>query len=247
MTPEPLKYRMKYDYHTHTTYSHGKGSIEDNVREACRKGLRGIAISDHGPGHLLYGIDRKKIPEMRGEIERLKTAFVGMEIFFSVEANIINSGSGLDLTETERKDYDFVIAGYHYGVRNGYCAENFMYSHNPARLLAGKKLANKNTDMAVKAIYGNPIRIFTHPGDKAPVDIFEIAKACAENGTYFEINDSHRHLNADELRIAAGTDVEFVVSSDAHSPERVGSCAAAIGKALEAGIDIGRIVNIEEC
>ena len=27
------------DYHTHTVYSHGKGSIEDNVKVAISKGV----------------------------------------------------------------------------------------------------------------------------------------------------------------------------------------------------------------
>lgn len=48
-------YELLYDLHTHTTYSHGKGSIEDNVREAFNQGLEFVAISDHGPGHLFYG------------------------------------------------------------------------------------------------------------------------------------------------------------------------------------------------
>ena len=30
---------MIYDHHTHTTFSHGKGSIEDNVKVAVEKGL----------------------------------------------------------------------------------------------------------------------------------------------------------------------------------------------------------------
>ena len=34
------KYRMVYDHHTHTTYSHGKGSILDNARVAHEKGLK---------------------------------------------------------------------------------------------------------------------------------------------------------------------------------------------------------------
>ncbi|WDC83585.1 PHP domain-containing protein [Caloramator sp. mosi_1] len=40
------------DYHTHTIYSHGKGTIEDNVKAAINKGLKEIVISDHGPGHM---------------------------------------------------------------------------------------------------------------------------------------------------------------------------------------------------
>ena len=34
------------DYHTHTKYSHGKGTIEENVLEAISKGIKTIGISD---------------------------------------------------------------------------------------------------------------------------------------------------------------------------------------------------------
>ena len=40
------KYKMTFDYHTHTTFSHGKGSIEDNVKAAIAAGLTGLAITD---------------------------------------------------------------------------------------------------------------------------------------------------------------------------------------------------------
>ena len=45
-----MKYKMTFDYHTHTIFSHGKGTIADNVEAARSKGLKGIAITDHGPG-----------------------------------------------------------------------------------------------------------------------------------------------------------------------------------------------------
>ena len=44
------------DYHTHTTFSHGKGKVLDNALSAKEKGLAEIAIADHGFGHLLYGM-----------------------------------------------------------------------------------------------------------------------------------------------------------------------------------------------
>ena len=34
------------DYHTHTVYSHGKGSIEDNVKVAIEKGIKTLGISE---------------------------------------------------------------------------------------------------------------------------------------------------------------------------------------------------------
>ena len=45
-------HEMIFDYHTHTVFSHGKGTIEDNVKAAIDAGLKAVAISDHGPGHL---------------------------------------------------------------------------------------------------------------------------------------------------------------------------------------------------
>ena len=36
--------RLKFDWHTHTVYSHGKGTIEDNVKVAIEKNLTSIAI-----------------------------------------------------------------------------------------------------------------------------------------------------------------------------------------------------------
>ena len=71
---------MVFDHHTHTVYSHGKGTIEDNVKEAAAKGLESIAITDHGPGHLTYGRDKNKLPQMRAEIDRRQDKYPQIKI-----------------------------------------------------------------------------------------------------------------------------------------------------------------------
>ena len=50
------------------------------------------------------------------------------------------------------------------------------------------------------------------------------------------------------LGIAAKYDVQFVIGSDAHHhvPEKVGSFEGPLARALEAGLDPARIVNIEK-
>ena len=123
------KYEMGYDLHTHTIYSHGTGSIEDNVKAAIAKGMSHIAISDHGPGHRFYGIKREDVPKMREEIEALNRKYPQIQIRLSVEANIVKNGNHLDVTPEEYDQYDFVIAGYHYGIPGCYSISNLSLIH----------------------------------------------------------------------------------------------------------------------
>ena len=48
--------RIFADYHTHTVHSHGRGTVEDNVKAAISANLRAIAITDHGPANLLVSV-----------------------------------------------------------------------------------------------------------------------------------------------------------------------------------------------
>ncbi len=250
MTIDVNEYRMTYDLHTHTRYSHGwifphgKGTIDQNIVAAQQQGLAGIAISDHGPGHYMYGLKRRKLPEMRAEIERQKKMNPGLNIYLSVEANIMQSENGLDVGKDEQGQFDFLLAGYHYGV---------LHCHSMANHLGGQssegarrsRLIAVNTDMYLKALYENDIKVLTHPGDKGPVDIKEVAKACAETKTLMEINSHHEHLSAEEIRIAMEEDVLFIIDSDAHTPANVGVYQPGLLRAAEAGLDLKRIVNIE--
>ncbi|MDD4376999.1 MAG: PHP domain-containing protein [Eubacteriales bacterium] len=240
------KYRMTFDYHTHTVFSHGKGTIEDNVKEAMKKGLKAIAISDHGPGHLTYGVKRRDFPVMREEIQRLNDKYKDINIFLSVEANITNRYNYLDVTKKEFNQFDFVIAGYHYGITHGYCIGNWLENHVDGLDLIGKKLLIKNTDMTIRALHENDIKILTHPGDKGRFDIGVIAKACEETNTLMEISTWHTHLTVDEIKLTSSYDVKYIISSDAHTPNRVGSFLGGVKRAIQAGIDMDRIANIEE-
>lgn len=240
--------RLMWDLHTHTTYSHGKGSIEDNVKVAVKKGLTKIAIADHGPGHRGYGVKRIKFKEMRKEIEALKPRYPEIEIELGVEANVINESGALDITKEEFADFDFVIAGYHYGAFGEkpahdvtVHAKNLVYQglNKPNNRL--KKL---NTDLMLRAIYENDILYITHPGAKYDIYIEEVARACEERKVWMEINNSHPFLNAAQLRVCEKFDVTFVIGSDAHVPHRVGNCDNAVRQVIESGIDPGRVINL---
>lgn len=241
---ENRKFQLGYDLHTHTVFSHGKGTIEDNVRAALDRGLSHIAITDHGPGHLFYGVKRVDVPKMRQEIEMLNAKYPKIKIHLSVEANIIKNGNHLDVKPEEFSQYDFVIAGYHYGLPGGYCVSNWLW--NKGLKMGERQLRNKNTDMVIKALYENDIAILTHPGDKGPFEMLPIAEACADTDTLMEISTWHPHLTVEEIKTAAETDVQFIISSDAHVPQRIGDFQGGLERALEAGLDLSRIVNLRE-
>ncbi len=238
-------YRIKYDLHTHTTYSHGIGSIMDNVEAARKAGLSKIAITDHGPGHLTYGIDRKAVSQMRRDVEAASAKYPDIEVLLGVEANIGLRGNHLDVPPEEIPQYDFIIAGYHYGILYGNCIPNWI-NHHVAGGIFKNSLLKANTDMTVAALYENDIKILTHPGDKGPFDMRELARACEATGTLMEVSTWHSHLTLTELRICKDYDVKFIVSSDAHMPPRVGDAGGAIKRILTAGIDPSRVVNIEK-
>ena len=63
------------DYHTHTVFSHGKGSVEDNVKAAIDARLETVGITDHSIGHVLYGIKKRNLDNYISEIERVKKKF----------------------------------------------------------------------------------------------------------------------------------------------------------------------------
>lgn len=247
------KLRLISDYHTHSIYSrnnHGKSTIEENVEEAVRLGLKEIFITDHGPGHLFYGIKRSKLPEIREKIDNLNKEYEGkINIKMGVEANVIDYNGKIDIREEELEIFDIINVGYHNGVgfKNiksfwNYFIMNFLAKFSKK---IRKNIISKNTDAMIKVIENYPIFMITHPSDKIEMDILRLAKACEKTGTYMEINTSHGHLSVEELNIAKKTNCKFTVGSDAHRAIRVGKVENSLNRIKKANIDIDRVVNVD--
>ena len=238
------------DYHTHTIYSHGTGTIRDNVEAALKKGLKEIAICDHGPGHYLYGVKKKNIPIMREEINRLNEEFIskGIKILLGVEANLTGYSGSIDMNDRLIDQVDILLLGYHYGVTPHTIYDGFgMYARNPlskALPIGRERLVELNTRAFVKAINNYKIDFITHPGSKAKVDIRTLAREAAKVGTALEINSKHSQLSVESIKIAMEEDVEFIVNSDAHRPEDVGSVEESLKRARAANLPLERIRNI---
>ncbi|MDR0596023.1 MAG: PHP domain-containing protein [Clostridiales Family XIII bacterium] len=241
-------YVIAFDMHTHTRYSHGKGSIEDNVRAARAIGIERIGISDHGPAHVAFGVGRKRLHDMREEIDRLKKAYPDMDIQLGIEANITNSGGALDIDPDDLGLLDYVLAGYHYGAigKNPLASLSRSIANFMAPQDRGSSgLAAKNTADVAMALRNNNIYALTHPGDKSPVNLGELAAVCAETRTLLELNTSHRSLSARDIMEMAAYGADFIIGSDAHTPQRVGDFRSAVDLVIEAGLDPARVVNLK--
>lgn len=231
------------DYHTHTVYSHGKGTIEDNVKEAISKGIKTIGISDHSYKHMTYGVKIKDIYKMREDVDKLNLKYSNIDILLGMECNILDENGNIDINDEVSKLLDYVMAGYHFG--SSPTSLKSMLNHCNNYVLKNEKSKEYNTKAIINAMRNNDIFIITHPGDKGDVYIEEIAKAAKDTDTRLEINSSHSYLNASQLKQIKHIGNKFIIGSDAHRPENVGNFELAMKNIREANLDLSLVENIK--
>lgn len=237
------KERTKFfgDYHTHTVFSHGKGSIEDSVLKAAKLGLKEIGITDHGFNHMAYNVRRRELPRMRAQINAMAVKYPQVRAYLGVEANILSPKGDIDVKEADKPMLDIIVCGYHKLVWHSPRAASYFWSNNLGGSSA--KTAARNTDAYVNAIARNEIDILSHPGNFCKCDIREVARACKQFGTLFELNGKRIYLSDEELSMAAQEGCVFILDSDAHSPGRVGDFGAAWQRVRRLSIPYTQIAN----
>ena len=107
------------DYHTHTKYSrknHGKGSVLENASAAQEKGLKQIAITDHGFGHWMFGLRHKDIPQLKDDILNAKE-ITGVDILLGIEANLTSANGDVDVVESDFEFLDIFSFCFHQDSR----------------------------------------------------------------------------------------------------------------------------------
>lgn len=236
------------DYHTHTKYSHGKGTVLDNAEAAARKGIKQIAITDHGLSHWLFGIKRKELPALRRDCEEAidKT---GVCVLVGIENNINSFDGTFDLTDDDLDKLDIIQGGYHKAARAPDQKQEWTYQiRNMIRSTmksSPRSLIVKNTDSYLKLLDNYEVDFLGHLNRDIRVDALTVARYAKEKGTYIEINSKRNCLTDIELEKMAEDGVQFVCNSDAHSPERVGDMSAALAIVDRIGIPYTLIANWE--
>ena len=237
------------DFHTHTRYSHGSGTIEENVRAAIQRGLKVIGISEHGPGNIGLRITLRDFYKMRDEIEKLRFKYKDIQILLGCEANVMSLEGDLDIPEEVLSILDYRMVGLHpliwpHSLRDGF---SLLLENMLAKVIKNvgllEKVMRQNTLALINAISKNNINVITHPGLHLPIDTAELARAAAKCGTALEINAGHGHMTKEYVAIAKQNGAKFVIGSDAHHPKNVGNFDRALEIVKEAGLSEDDIIN----
>lgn len=239
------------DYHTHTTYSrhgHGKGSVLENAGVAADKGLKQIAITDHGFNHLTYGVRRKDIAAVKEDILNAKEV-TGVDILLGVEANLISRDGDVDVREEDYEFLDVLAMGHHRMVKmtnvKDFMALNIVNMCGSPFAPSAERL-NRNTTAFLKALDKYPIDIITHLNYGFPTDTMAVARMAKQKGVYVELNGKRINFTDQELDIMASEGVKFILGSDAHRPEKVGECNNGMNLIYRLGIPVSQVVNLDK-
>jgi putative hydrolase len=199
------------DLHVHTVASgHAFNTLEEYADCAEKKGMKAIAITDHGPN--LKGSSQSAyfsvlcyiVPETMGSVRILK----------GIEANILDTDGTLDVPFHAKQKLDLVLTFLHpfTAYRDG-----------------GERA---NTKAILSAFERNPcIDILVHPlASWFPVDVKEIVQNACAHGIAIELNENmFRSQKIEERKIACMVETTlsvrgmFVVSSDAHHVSVLGN------------------------
>ena len=240
---------LSADYHTHTPYSHGKNTVLENAFAAKAKDLKQIAITDHGFNHILFGLKRKKLAALRAEITEAEK-LTGVKVLMGMESNLISLDGDTDMKESDLPYFDIFVCGIHEVLRYKSLSDMYKiliktYTAYKLGLRPAEKVVQNTTKALINAVKKNPIDIISHINYKSYCNLVEVAKCCADYGTYIEINTKKRHVSAEELNKMAATGVRFVIDSDAHSADRVGDTKIAEELLAEADIPLEQIDNVD--
>jgi len=210
--------------------------------------LKQIAITDHGFNHEFFGIKRKQIPQLQEDILNAKE-ITGVDILLGVEANIISLDGDIDVKEEDYEFLDILAMGYHRLVKTPTLKDKFLlnWANGFDKIFKpSKERINRNTTAFLKTLDKYPLDVITHLNYGFETDTIAIAKMAKQKGVLLELNGKRINFTEEEIDIMVSEGVKFIVSSDAHRPERVGEVNNAMNLIYRKNIPLSQVVNVDK-
>ena len=233
------------DFHTHTTYTHGISTIEENVKKAQELGLKAIAITEHSD-QSKYHIKHGDLDKMRADIESIKNKY-NIKILLGIEANLISRNGDIDISDEELNSLDLVVLGFHKMTKVKPLEFFKFVLPNLLRKKPINKQIERNTQAYLNAIEKHRINILAHLNYAGCyVDCERIAKEKKKKGIYIELNGKRINFSKSDIDKMVKTGVQFIIDSDAHDINSVGKNHRAFNLIEKYNIPLNQIVNLNK-
>jgi len=219
--------------HNHSTWSDGHNTLEETAGFMDGLGLDYWAITDHSKSSFqANGLDARRLREQIREIKKINEQFAGrgsdFRLLAGTEVDILKDR--LDFDDELLSELDVVVASLH---------------------VPGSSEA-ENTKRLIRAAENKFVRILAHPTGRLllerepyPVNMQAVIDACAETGTWVELNCNPLRFDLD-WRLwpyAKSRGVKCVINPDAHRNEHAGFLRLGAGIARKGWLEAKDVVN----
>ena len=224
---------LKGSLHNHSTWSDGHNQLEEIAGYMEELGLAYWAITDHSKSsYQANGLDAKRVHDQIKEIKKLNGQLAGrgsdFRLLAGTEVDVLRDR--LDFDDNLLAELDVVVASLH--VPSSSEAEN--------------------TKRLIRAAENKFVHIIGHMTGRLllerepyPVNVQAVIDACAETGTWIELNCNPRRFDLD-WRLwpyARSRGVKCVINPDAHRNEQAGFLRLGAGIARKGWLEQTDVVN----
>jgi len=224
---------LKGSLHNHSTWSDGHNRLEEIAWFMDELGLEYWAITDHSKASIqANGLEAKRLREQITEIKKINAQYArdGNEfrLLTGIEVDIVKNG--LDLEDEILSELDVVVASLH------------VPSNNEA----------ENTKRMIRAAENKYVHFIAHPTGRLllereayPINLEAVMDACAETGTWIELNCNPHRFDMDwRLWPAARRKgVKCVINPDAHRNEHAGFLRLGAGIGRKGWLEAKDVIN----
>lgn len=222
---------IRGELHMHSTASDGRNSIQEMALAAKALGYQYICITDHSKSSVIAnGLTPERLEQHIAAVRATDREVDGITILAGAEVDILSDGT-LDYDDALLAKLDWVVASVHVGMGTDSVA---------------------NTRRSLAAIKNHFVNVLAHPTgrlinkrDAMPLDIEQIARAAAANGTALEINASTYRLDLKDqhARLAADCGATISINCDAHSTLQFDQMRFGVLTARRARLRRGQVLN----
>ncbi|MCP5527779.1 MAG: DNA polymerase/3'-5' exonuclease PolX [Verrucomicrobiales bacterium] len=224
---------LRGSLHNHSNWSDGRHSLEDIAAHAGELGLEYWAITDHSKSSFqANGLDAARLRRQIGEIADLNRQLedLGNEVRLLAGTEVDILKERLDFDDDLLAALDVVVASLH---------------------VAGSDEAD-NTRRLIRAANNPQVHMLGHltgrlllEREPYKVDIRAVIEACAETGTWLELNCNPYRLDLDWRwwSFAKEKGVKCVINPDAHRREHAGFLRLGAGVARKGWLTKADVLN----